>query len=394
MKRFYLLSFAVLSAMAAMAQPVTYLSRKGTGASSPGTQLTREQMQQAKGYTGEKASGNYFLDYDAYDSDFHTMQTFVINSNTRDTSAFGMHKHYVAFDTLVVTPDGVSNFEFFNRGDYVAMVVDTIYMRFHHQKQSSTNDTLTIRIVDLDANGRPTTNVLWSTQEAIDTSLTGFATSQGYPVRTFRFPCGYTLSAGSQGRFGIEVYFSGEVQDTFSLQYSYPTDGTLCGPGPDPQPVASEFYPTTFYRVSTGGSGTSVIVPNAAGQVALFGDCNGNNQFDGPQENFFQNWIIWTNVTLTQDAGVQDGPQAQLLQLQPNPASGQVMLRFHTDAASEVYTHIADLSGRVLQTQNHGNFASGDQQLPIDVSAYPDGVYLVTLHTGQQSVTRRLVVRH
>ncbi len=76
------------------------------------------------------------------------------------------------------------------------------------------------------------------------------------------------------------------------------------------------------------------------------------------------------------------------IQLFPNPAAHEVVIDLQA-AEGKTFVEIRDLSGRVV-TQRQA--FEGQQQLRIDVSAEPIGLYLVQLTNGQHTETQRLMI--
>lgn len=74
------------------------------------------------------------------------------------------------------------------------------------------------------------------------------------------------------------------------------------------------------------------------------------------------------------------------IQVYPNPTAGDV----HISAADIDRIEIADLGGRVLQTIH----ASGHMQSgPLNLSAYPDGIYMIRLYQNEGYTTKRIIKR-
>ena len=77
----------------------------------------------------------------------------------------------------------------------------------------------------------------------------------------------------------------------------------------------------------------------------------------------------------------------------PNPASTQVYVSFSLNEAINGRITLVDLAGRerqVLKPQT--KFAIGPHQINVDVSAVPEGIYLITLYSDKGIQTQRLIV--
>jgi hypothetical protein len=78
----------------------------------------------------------------------------------------------------------------------------------------------------------------------------------------------------------------------------------------------------------------------------------------------------------------------------PNPSEGGTT-NLVVDAKKDIqnaHITVADLSGRVVLKANQ-NIKAGLQQLRLDVSKYPAGVYMINLSGADFSTTQKLVVK-
>ncbi|MGV6832734.1 MAG: T9SS type A sorting domain-containing protein [bacterium] len=75
----------------------------------------------------------------------------------------------------------------------------------------------------------------------------------------------------------------------------------------------------------------------------------------------------------------------------PNPADGLVQLSFPNNFDSESIVEIIDMYGNVItkfSTKHSVNI------LLVDVSAFANGMYLVSLQTNERSITKKMIVAH
>ncbi|MBL7825828.1 MAG: T9SS type A sorting domain-containing protein [Saprospiraceae bacterium] len=80
----------------------------------------------------------------------------------------------------------------------------------------------------------------------------------------------------------------------------------------------------------------------------------------------------------------------QRFSVQPNPSSGQVQIQVSLqEAASALQIQVLDLLGRPVFEANAGNTGVWNEQL--DLSAYPDGIYLLRLTVDGKSAVKKLV---
>jgi hypothetical protein len=76
----------------------------------------------------------------------------------------------------------------------------------------------------------------------------------------------------------------------------------------------------------------------------------------------------------------------------PNPANGHAMVEFTTDAANAYRIMVTDVLGRTLMNMD-GISVTGDNQRQLDVSTLARGVYMISIETGSNRKTIRLVLQ-
>jgi hypothetical protein len=79
------------------------------------------------------------------------------------------------------------------------------------------------------------------------------------------------------------------------------------------------------------------------------------------------------------------------LQVLPNPGAGRFLLRF-ADAPSRFQADVFDAAGKLLQSREVGS-AGGVFQTEIDLTALPQGMYLLRLTDGRRTGAVPLVVQ-
>ena len=100
----------------------------------------------------------------------------------------------------------------------------------------------------------------------------------------------------------------------------------------------------------------------------------------------------WTGVTILSYENPLSSPELPEahngMALLPNPAHGMVTLSFdHAQANASV--RITDVQGKTVQTQQLGNVQSA---AALDVSHLSKGLYFVSVQSGWQLVTKRLII--
>lgn len=77
----------------------------------------------------------------------------------------------------------------------------------------------------------------------------------------------------------------------------------------------------------------------------------------------------------------------------PNPAANEVSVNFISDKAGAVRIETRNALGQLLHTQ-HIQAEAGDNQTRLDLRSYADGLYYVTVKTGNYSSTKKLTITH
>jgi len=77
----------------------------------------------------------------------------------------------------------------------------------------------------------------------------------------------------------------------------------------------------------------------------------------------------------------------------PNPATEQLTLEVPMENDADVQVAILDVAGKVTLQQQR-TLAKGDNQMTLDVSRLPNGIYFVQVRNGGQLHTRKLTVQH
>lgn len=76
----------------------------------------------------------------------------------------------------------------------------------------------------------------------------------------------------------------------------------------------------------------------------------------------------------------------------PNPFNAQTIVRFSVPVATEVSLEVYDLNGRKVNTLSSGRIGSGYHELGWDASGFPAGVYFVRLYSGNEMLTRKVLL--
>lgn len=374
--------------------------------------------EQGKPSLDSRATGTYYLDYLEYDKVFlgNTINNGVYGNLcfTKTDTSYGVIP-FVAeyYDSLVLTTN-LLTWTAIPWQNLVSMTIDSVFIKLNVDNMSGTMDKLKMKIVDptITSSGAGdwrNFNVVPTWQDSLITNAD--IGTHGVGSITFA-TVGFAVGITMNNPFGLMYEFSGNLQDTCRLIWSYPTDGLACSNGaisaPNKTPKQWDLYPTSFYNICTGGTGLvqnySVGFPRINGSrgFAYYVDCSNpsspylndsvSNGFDG-NKNQFQHWNMWALVTVTDNIGIEEQSEKGIrVFAYPNPAKDLLNVSFTlSDAANEVFFSITDLSGNNICCKNMGPYPAGKNSIniPIDVAS---GMYAYSLTINGVSVTRKFIV--
>jgi photosystem II stability/assembly factor-like uncharacterized protein len=95
-------------------------------------------------------------------------------------------------------------------------------------------------------------------------------------------------------------------------------------------------------------------------------------------------------VTVTQDASTVsvDEHNGRNIRIYPNPTKGSFQIVPQGLGNENLTVTVLDMTERSIQMQTF----SGDQKIMIDLSAYPQGCYIIKVQTGSEVIVKRLIV--
>jgi len=96
----------------------------------------------------------------------------------------------------------------------------------------------------------------------------------------------------------------------------------------------------------------------------------------------------------TQNAalGVPQISAAGSLTVFPNPANEVINVRFNAPAGATLT--LTDITGRTVAGSDNAALHAGDNSVAIPVAGLPSGLYLVQLHSGEGTVTKKVTIAH
>lgn len=97
---------------------------------------------------------------------------------------------------------------------------------------------------------------------------------------------------------------------------------------------------------------------------------------------------LFANGDPTNPSSQQKAPVIRLDQNYPNPANIKTYIKLNY-TGEEVSFRIYDVLGKLVE-----EIEVIDKTIILDVSSYPDGIYLYTLEVDGEKITRRMTVKH
>jgi hypothetical protein len=88
--------------------------------------------------------------------------------------------------------------------------------------------------------------------------------------------------------------------------------------------------------------------------------------------------------------GVEDDFAENNIGVFPEPASDNVQLDFNASTDPVTIT-VHDLQGKIIYSENLNSFSAS---VKIDVSEWPDGLYIAEAVNGNKKATARILVAH
>ncbi len=276
--------------------------------------------------------------------------------------------------------------------DYTGtLTIDSIFLNVGHQNLSGINDSLVVKVIQLDGTGYPTTTVL-NTQMLIQNSsfvggagwlnggIVGFAPAYNVPAST---------------RFGIRIEYHGATVDTFGLLAGFGNNGASCGETPTlPWFAVKSLYATNTYKLDINYESYGLL-PTASGADTYY-PCDGVAGYiaGADSENSLQNWAVWLKVTTNVGLNVENntGLITNLEQNMPNPFNVNSTINYTLAATAPVTFRVTDLAGKVVMSENLGKVNAGPHAINLSANQFESGVYYYTLTAGGSTTTRKMVV--
>ncbi len=96
-------------------------------------------------------------------------------------------------------------------------------------------------------------------------------------------------------------------------------------------------------------------------------------------------------------SGIEENQDASLFsddQLYPNPATDLTTLRFSMNTDADINIQVYSATGTLIESRTASNKKAGEWQESFDVQHWSNGIYMITVRSNNESITKRLVVSH
>jgi len=245
-------------------------------------------------------------------------------------------------------------------------------------------DTLDIEVEQVSNPPQPTVTASDTTEFCEGGSVT-LSGPEGYPY--------YLWNSGSISR-EITVYETG----TFVLSV---IDGIGCSSSSNSISVVVNPLPTAIFSPDLEGYGIEFnnLSVNATSYEWNFGDGATSTDFE-PTHTYSIDGSVDMYLVASNDCGndtaflnlanvnVEEVTPIENLQLYPNPSNGIFNLQFNAYANEKVAISVFDTKGSLLNTFN-GMQHVGSNNLMLDCSQFPSGIYLLHISTESSASVER-----
>ena len=223
-----------------------------------------------RAYNNSKAPTTFQIDYDAAEDNLFTPNyaRYIWDLNTQISDSAYMNNMVVTFDSIY---DYNTFTTYTSPANYQNYTVDSIFVLGGHENNSGMTNTITVKMVSLNAANYPqiATN-LWDTVITTTTSLS----STGNWLSSIVLNLAPNVVMAGNTKFGVMVEFQGEQNDTFGILAGF-QDAGACNASAV-SAVKSLFAVNTYAQVTDFAS--YGLLPTATGQ-GLYRDCNNNSSF-------------------------------------------------------------------------------------------------------------------
>lgn len=150
--------------------------------------------------------------------------------------------------------------------------------------------------------------------------------------------------------------------------------------------------------LATAGNFSESFAPNSPLQWATESFNIPNTLDEGTRFKFVffagqsPNNLYIDDINITGTVGIDENSDFFGVSLFPNPSDASTQLRFMSLNSEDLQIDMVDLSGRLVKQWLIANPAPGEQNIEINTSQMPKGIYMINLKTANSSSNLKLVV--
>jgi hypothetical protein len=141
--------------------------------------------------------------------------------------------------------------------------------------------------------------------------------------------------------------------------------------------------------VPQGGSGPYTYLWNSGETTATLDSLIAGNYAVTVTDNFGCSDAIGVTVEITPVDGIDAPEVIQEILLTPNPTTGLTTLKVRFSETSDAQVRVMNLLGQQVYTFKETNVLDGEYL--IDITGQPDGIYLISIHSGNEVKTMKLI---
>jgi hypothetical protein len=157
--------------------------------------------------------------------------------------------------------------------------------------------------------------------------------------------------------------------------------------------VAGETYFIAVASDGDGGQSTGVSVGSTSDAIPQ--TCFIFDAAEGPTGTWFLapgTPMVRMNLDpASNNVGIEEQNQLFGAELFPNPTTDNLSIRYISGVASEVTVKVTDITGKVVAEFNEGTQSAGTHELNVNTSSFAEGVYYVTIASGNSILTEKVV---
>ncbi len=112
--------------------------------------------------------------------------------------------------------------------------------------------------------------------------------------------------------------------------------------------------------------------------------------------NSYDYWIIkFCDSTLTTSIQSEiKNPQSEIY-ISPNPATDKINISFPATASENITVKIYSVTGEVVYEKLFQSFRTLEKlNAAIDITGFSNGIYFLSVHTGKEAITKKIIVNH